>query len=119
MLGRALEGVGMESHRSIIIFRFMIYGLCYFKIRTNGLRFVICIIGLAVHRLYKYRKFGNLLVNFYFTYGILIRRSFKISSDDTGFLKLNSIYKSFKLRLLNLKKKKFSNFSINHSCFLS
>ena len=86
------------------------------KFRTNGLRFVICIIGLAVHGLYKYSKFGNLLVNFYFTYGISIRHSFKLSSDDTVFLKLNSIYKSFKLRI---KKKKFSDFSINHSCFLS
>ncbi len=31
LLGQALEGVGMESHRIIIIFRFMIYGLCYFE----------------------------------------------------------------------------------------
>ncbi len=33
LLGRALEGVGMESHRIIIIiFRFIIYGLCYFEL---------------------------------------------------------------------------------------
>ena len=69
------------------------------KFRNDGLKCVICIIGLAVHRLYKYSKFDNLLINFYFTNGISIRRSFKLSSDDTIFLKLNSIYKSFKLRI--------------------
>ena len=56
------------------------------RFRTDGLRYVIYIIGLLVHGLYKYSEFGNLLVNFYFTYGISIRRSFKLSSDDTVFL---------------------------------
>ena len=34
LLGWVLEGVGIESNRSIIIFCFMISGLCYFKIHN-------------------------------------------------------------------------------------
>ena len=36
LLGRALEDVGMESHRSIFIFRFMIMDYFILEFRTNG-----------------------------------------------------------------------------------
>ena len=36
LLGRALEDVGMESHRSIFIFRFMIMNCVILEFRTNG-----------------------------------------------------------------------------------
>ena len=89
LLGRALEDVGMESHRSIFIFRFMIMDYVILDFRTNVfLRFMICIIGLMVHGLYKYSKFGNLLVNFYLHMVFSIWQSFKLSSDDTVFPKL-------------------------------
>ena len=35
LLGRALEDVGMESHRSIFIFRFMIKDYVILDFRTN------------------------------------------------------------------------------------
>ena len=36
LLGRALEDVGMESHRSIIVFRFMIMDCVILEFCTNG-----------------------------------------------------------------------------------
>ena len=36
LLGRALEDVGMESHRNIFIFRFMIMDYVILEFRTNG-----------------------------------------------------------------------------------
>ena len=36
LLGQALEDVGMESHRSIIVFRFMIMDYVILEFHTNG-----------------------------------------------------------------------------------